>query len=86
MRIGSIPFVFATLFAMKVAGDDNGECNGTSCQLPGFLGFPANYPCDFGSCVGTGGGDGARCMYEEASKAVFCPVGCRENLGNQCPL
>ncbi|KAI3325504.1 hypothetical protein HD806DRAFT_490494 [Xylariaceae sp. AK1471] len=53
-----------------------GDCNGTSCQV-----VFANFLCNVGSCVGPGGGDGARCTvvdYPDGSRTTFCP-GCGDS-------
>ncbi|KAG6353256.1 hypothetical protein INS49_007555 [Diaporthe citri] len=50
-----------------------GECNGTSCRF-GL----ANMPCNVGSCVGTGGGDGAKCG--DVNGNILCP-GCSGTYG-----
>ncbi|KAJ0103886.1 hypothetical protein J7T55_001257 [Diaporthe amygdali] len=60
---------------------NDGECNGTSCNLnPGGL-IPSNYECTIGSCVGSGGGDGAFCKSVGTTNDILCPVNC----GDRCP-
>ncbi|KAI7779140.1 hypothetical protein LA080_001302 [Diaporthe eres] len=49
--------------------DSTGSCNGSSCQW-GLV----NYPCDIGSCVGPGGGDGSCCGWAP-NGASKCPNG-----------
>ncbi|KAJ5185793.1 hypothetical protein N7491_006336 [Penicillium cf. griseofulvum] len=60
-------------------GYDVGECNGTSCYRN-----LVNHRCGVGSCVGKGGGDGAKCHLQKNSGAIFCPVGCKDSHG-LCP-
>ncbi|KAG2002138.1 hypothetical protein GB937_009718 [Aspergillus fischeri] len=50
---------------------DVGVCNGTSC----YVNF-VNTVCSIGSCVGPGGGDGARCHVMKGWGNAYCPVNC----------
>ncbi|KAK5993970.1 hypothetical protein PT974_07408 [Cladobotryum mycophilum] len=49
-----------------------GHCNGTSCRS-GW----ANEKCDFGKCVGDGGGDGSCCYLKWIGQHAYwmCPNG-----------
>ncbi|KAI0206530.1 hypothetical protein F4808DRAFT_407760 [Astrocystis sublimbata] len=62
--------------AKRAPNTQGGSCNGTSCKV-----VFANFLCNVGSCVGPGGGDGARCTVvdnTDGSRTTFCP-GCGDS-------
>ncbi|KAI1172735.1 hypothetical protein F4777DRAFT_581688 [Nemania sp. FL0916] len=71
-------FSIVALAALATASPatTSGGCNGTSCKV-GFV----NYECNKGSCVGAGGGDGAKCTVvdnDDGSVTSWCP-GCGDS-------
>ncbi|KAI7778685.1 hypothetical protein LA080_001920 [Diaporthe eres] len=66
--------IIASVLLGLAAADENYDvevCNGESCNVN-----LVDTQCTVGSCVGEGGGDGAKCHVMKGWGPAYCPVNC----------